>query len=59
MPFECSFKSFSYKSFANILAKVGGGGGGEGVWAPPLNLPLPVSQGFRPPKGFVPPERDP
>ena len=37
MAFECSFQSFSYKSFANIIPK---GGGGRGGWVPPLNLPL-------------------
>ena len=28
VPFECSFHTFSYKSFANILPPGGGGGGG-------------------------------
>ena len=37
MAFECSFQSFSYKSFANIPPK--GWGGGGGGWAPPLNPP--------------------
>ena len=40
VPFECSFHTFSYKSFANILPRGGGGGGEEGGWALPLNLPL-------------------
>ena len=35
--FECSFQSFSYKSFANIPPK---GGGGWAPWAPPLKPPL-------------------
>ena len=38
MAFECSFQSLSYKSFANIPQK--GGGGGQAPWAPPLNPPL-------------------
>ena len=41
MAFECSFQSFSYKSFANIPPKDeergGGGGGGGGAGALPLN----------------------
>ena len=36
MAFECSFQSFSYKSFANIPPK----GGARAPWAPPLNPPL-------------------
>ena len=36
MAFECSFQSFSYKSFANIPPK----GGALAPWAPPLNPPL-------------------
>ena len=36
MAFECSFLSFSYKSFANIPPK----GGARAPWAPPLNPPL-------------------
>ena len=36
MAFECSFQSFSYKSFANIPQK----GGAQAPWAPPLNPPL-------------------
>ena len=37
MAFECSFQSFSYKSFANIPQQ----GGALAPWAPPLNPPLP------------------
>ena len=36
MAFECSFQSFSYKSFANIPPK----GGARAPRAPPLNPPL-------------------
>ena len=36
MAFECSFQLLSYKSFANIPQK---GGGGQAPWAPPLNPP--------------------
>ena len=36
MAFECSFQSFSNKSFANIPQK----GGAQAPWAPPLNPPL-------------------
>ena len=36
MAFECSFQSFSYKSFANIPLK----GGARAPWAPHLNLPV-------------------
>ena len=39
MAFECSFQSFSYKSFANISQK----GGALAPWAPPLNPPLKKS----------------
>ena len=36
MAFECSFQSFSCKSFANIPQK----GGAQAPWAPLLNPPL-------------------
>ena len=36
VPFECSFHTFSYKSFCKYSTRGGGGGG----WALPLNLPL-------------------
>ena len=36
MAFECSFQSFSYKSFANIPPK----GGARDPWAPPPVLEL-------------------
>ena len=39
MAFECSFQSFSYKSFANIPPK----GGARAPWAPPLNPPLGIT----------------
>ena len=47
MAFECSFQSLSYKSFANISQKGGGGGGTR----PPGPLPLirhcyPLSSDF-------------
>ena len=38
MAFECSFQSFSYKSFVDIPPK----GGALAPWAPPLNPPLCV-----------------
>ena len=41
MAFECSFLSFSYKSFANIPPK----GGARAPWAPPLNPPLAACLG--------------
>ena len=39
MTFECSFQSFSYRYFAKIPPK-GGGGRVQGPLTPPLNAPL-------------------